>query len=345
MRFTKVFSVIAFLVLSHAVSVNAFDPLVVGDRKLLSQVVRSLEAGRVSFPKGEIEYTFKELRRGSESTSAKVRTLWSGDKQFWEYSYEFRDFSLTEPLPNGETELVESHEKVRRLVTNSKVSTFFPTSGSSGYLNISSEKRRDPAYLQARPSDRWYRKEYGRRFWDEYLNPESLSDYVTKIVVAREGDDVTILRVGKDKSAMELVFSIRQGLNLIRYRTVPAPDGTASSDGEVHTGEYEWQDAGENRWVIKKIAFQEASASSPSVPFLEVEINVLDFKERRSFSKEQFTDRILGVTDSALVHKTSSRGLRESYRYGNPDGVDLLPDSVLNKLSEELRQLNFARPK
>ena len=315
---------------------------VVGDAKLLQRIRQSIAAKRVEYPQGELVARYHEFRPKHDETRATVRTVWSGDKQYWEYSSTYHDWDAR--LPNGETEFHEEHVDVRQFISDGLLSRFAPGSGLGGFLLIKPPATRNGAhYLLLRPRDRWYRLGFGVQSWDQSLDPEKpITDSFAQFRVDREGDSVTVTKVTHGGNFYKSVFSISQGLNLIHYETIPKKNAVFKYT--LRSGRYEWQSIGDGRWYPRKIVLQDAHWDTPDDPFWVAELVIESFDPNPQIPPGQFHLKTLEVPDGAWVQQRSKNGKQSNYRYGKQRATDGIPAGVMRKLGKQLQEKKFARP-
>lgn len=328
---------------------SSAETKVTGDAQLLKQLQQGIAAKRSEFPKGELICRVRDEHLGFDGhpeglfdqTIAQVRMVWVGDHSYWEYRHEFHDYLTHIP---ERPELHTTHKDVYAIRLPGKRYTFKPHLGRAGYLSENVAPKTEEAFLRLHPHDRWYRKEDSKRHWDEYIDPEKLSEYVVRIEVQRDGDRVLVKRMHRDGSAMDMVFSLAHGGNLVSYQS-RASNGGATWDGYAHKGEYEWLPTGQGSWRLKRMAFQQSEIETPDEPFWVFEIQVESFNPSPDVDRDQFTLAALPLKENTLVQRrTKDRKGDKRWRYGSGEtGGDISADR-LESLGEELKQHKFANP-
>ena len=304
-----------------------------GDAEALKLLRAAQATNRTLFARGEmtVEVTSSGGRR-----SARAHMIWDGDKTFW-------DYEVTETAQEEESGSTVSVTRARMIEVPGMLMWYSP---KARLAQKRVARRRGEGYqklLELRPDQGWFRMECmigpkDKWDWQTLLDPSAAHPDVTKFVVRRDGDRVTVDRHEASGNILRIEASLAQGGNVVSYETLG--DGQAGRSGTAwQSGRCVWAADPQGNWHLKSYTVQRSNSGDPEELHIDLTVSVKSFNPNPVIARDRFQFASLDFEPGTIVEELGGR--QRTYRIGQESGVG---QGALDALAEEMKRRGFAAP-
>lgn len=321
---------------------SGWQPVAVeGDRELLHFLRDTQLSNQGRFSRGRLTGTY--INSAYQRIEGTIE--WEGDKRRYECRVQSYDSALKQFQEPGRSSIT--------LRSPSAIIQWIPQEKRVNKVFSASELPHLDQLRFLHPDDSWYWGDLreNSRLWHEMIDDRGtteLSRAIEKYVVQSNGDTVIVTRIMKIGIVSKLEFSLRQGGNLVRYRTEKDEQVPESF---LEYGFNEWKEDGMGGFRLEHgYCYSAIGTEDRETNGRETEFFVTQFDPNPTFSPGRFDESSFRYPDGTKIQEVEygpnfGSPIRQGeYYIGGPPAPDDL-DTKLEKVSNLIRKERFAADK